>query len=117
MKESNIRQNMVNLVPIKKHLFPLYVMNWIFGIGIIEYPPGHSHPFYSLIYSLFCLAIYGTIVLTNYQEIIQLSTVENFHVPIIILFLSQIFTTVSTMILGWFRNEVKAQIIKLFIHL
>lgn len=44
--------------------FPMKISNWIFGIGVIEYPLGHPRVSLSAIYTIFCLILAMTTSIT-----------------------------------------------------
>ena len=98
---------MVDLKPLSKYVFPVYMLNWIFGVGVIQYPLGHPHPVISFIYSSTCTVVYCILAGITYPDIIEKYNVTDSKIPIKIIFYSNIILTIATITLGWFRSEVK----------
>lgn len=90
---------------IEKPALPLFITNWIFGIGIIECPMGKPRRLWSFIYSTIILLIYFFIAVYAYQNLKNLNfkTMNNI---IKILFFSNCFLTATTTALGWYRSKV-----------
>lgn len=85
---------------------PMYISNWVFGIGIIEYPLGKQHPIVSFIYSLIVVLSYCVLSGIAYPYVMTLSEYFTSSVPIKIMFYSNILLIISIIVLGWFRSKV-----------
>jgi hypothetical protein len=85
----------------------IFVFNWIFGIGIIQYPLGKPRPIISFFYSLIHLIIYCSFSAITYTDIIEISDLSQVTMPRQILYLSHVFLSISTICLGWYRNKVR----------
>lgn len=93
---------------IYKVALPQLILNWVFGIGIIEYPIGTRYEVISFIYIATILITYcffaaytHPFLILIYQEIkISQNSIE-------IIFYSNILIIIGVLALGWNRNEVK----------
>ncbi|OXU27135.1 hypothetical protein TSAR_013001 [Trichomalopsis sarcophagae] len=98
---------MVDLNPISKSVLPVLIVNWIFGIGVIEYPLGNPHPIFSFIYSLISVILFAALAICNYFNIdLFIKVTPGIAVPIKVIYFSQIILVMSTVILGWYRSKV-----------
>lgn len=90
---------------IEKPALPLFITNWLFGIGIIECPMGKPRRLLSFIYSTTILLVYFMIAGYTYPYLKNLNfeTMKNI---IKILFFSNCFLTITTTALGWYRSKV-----------
>lgn len=82
-----------------------YATNWIFGIGIIQYPLGKFHPKTSFIYTVAILSIYCILAVYAYPYILELRIAEN-YVTIKLLYYSNIVLNFGYVALGWQRSAV-----------
>ncbi|CAB0036998.1 unnamed protein product [Trichogramma brassicae] len=89
---------------VEKPLYLTYLVNWLCGIGVIEYPMGRPHPWLSFGYSGGCLVVYCTLAVLAAPELARCFPAEML-LPTTILFYSHILLTVSTIALGWLRSE------------
>lgn len=106
---------MVDLKPISKAVFPVFIVNWIFGIGVIEYPFGNPHPIFSFIYSSISVIIFSVLAFTEYFKIdMFIDYAPSISTPIKIISFSQIILVMNTVILGWYRSKVN--IISIIVH-
>ena len=92
---------------VLKLVLPVYLPNWIFGIGVIEYPLGTPHPILSLFYLLFIITTYCIICMLSHNEIIEFATTFRTAVPSKITLYSNIIIFITIIIGGWYRSEVK----------
>lgn len=90
---------------IEKPALPMFITNWIFGIGIIECPMGKSRRVLSFMYSTVILLVYCLVAFYAYPYLKNLNfeTMKNI---IKILFFSSCLLTISTTTLGWYRSKV-----------
>lgn len=92
---------------IKEVAYSLFVCNWIFGIGILEYPRGQQHRIISGFYVASSLIIYCSFSLYLYPHIIEFSQQIQANDSIAKVFIGfSVFLIVITLLLGWSRNEV-----------
>ncbi|XP_014227433.1 gustatory receptor 68a-like [Trichogramma pretiosum] len=89
---------------VEKPLYLTYLVNWLCGIGVIEYPMGRPRPWLSFGYSGGCLVVYCTLAVLAAPELAHCFPAEML-LPTTILFYSHIVLTVSTIVLGWLRSE------------
>lgn len=97
----------LNVFP--KPLLPLYLMHWIFGMGIIECPLGTPRPTLSLIYSSTLIMIYCVMAVIVYPEMCELySKTETISLTMKIQFFSQVIITIIIIILNWIKCQVSS---------
>ncbi|XP_058804656.1 uncharacterized protein LOC131671887 [Phymastichus coffea] len=91
---------------IKKATLPLLICNWIFGIGILEYPLGQPRRLISGLYIASNLIIYCLLAIYSYQYTIAFSREIEANDSIAnVFFANYIFLTISTVLLGWHRSR------------
>lgn len=94
---------MANLSTAEKPLLPLFISNWIFGIGVIEYPLGKPRKFLSSIHSALWIVLLCTIAsishTTNYHYLddmfpVHFSVYCLISIAIVLIFLGRYFDKV-----------------------
>ena len=91
---------------MEKPFLPMLITNWIFGIGIIEYPIRKPHRILSFIYTSLMLAMYGYLAYVAYPNI-NITWIEKLRpVSQNIIFFANIIVTVTVIISGWFQTKV-----------
>lgn len=96
-----------NIIP--KPLLPLYLVHWIFGLGIFEFPLGTLHPNLSIIYSSILIFTYYTMVAFTYPELYKLFSKKGAIIPVIILAISQNLLTLVNIIFSFIKCKVSTQ--------
>ncbi|XP_023246959.1 uncharacterized protein LOC106642620 [Copidosoma floridanum] len=88
-------------------VLPIFMFNWIFGIGVIEYPLGKPRPVISFVYTSMLLATYCVLAGLTYSESngFSLYDASRIILPIRIFFFAHILLTIVTLTLGWFRSQ------------
>lgn len=87
-------------------LLPLFIVHWIFGLGIFEYPIGTPQPLFSLTYTSILVLIYCILAVITCPEIIKLyNGSDNLTLIVKIIFISQVFLTLTILIIS--RNMSK----------
>ena len=93
---------------IGKATLPMLIPNWIFGIGIIEYPLGHPHRVISFVYTATIIIVYCSTSIYIYPYLIMYlnGAFEITKGLYLITFYTNFPITILTMILGWHRYRV-----------
>ncbi|OXU27131.1 hypothetical protein TSAR_012997 [Trichomalopsis sarcophagae] len=90
---------------MEKPFLPMLISNWIFGIGIIEYPIRRQLKLLSIVYSTLILVVYAYLVYICHAHI-YLTTVARIK-PIIEMlhYYTNILITTSIIVFGWFQTQ------------
>lgn len=95
------------LKDIEKPFLPLLISNWVFGIGIIEYPIRKPQRFVSFIYTSFILTIFGIAAFHAYPAVMDEASYLSRSAGPKILFAINVSVTFVILISGWFQKKVK----------
>lgn len=109
MTDDTLAQDSVKsgvLIDIERPFLPFLVSNWIFGIGIIEYPIRKPHRIISFFYTSLILIIFGIIAYEAYPVILLKTSVVSGIINDITLFFMNVSVTVTILISGWFQSKV-----------
>ena len=92
---------------IKKPALPIFVTNWVLGIGIIEYPFGTQHRLITFLYAGAIQMAYCLVAFNGYPSLASMAKEFKINFRLMqILFFSQIVLCICSSILGWFRTKV-----------
>ena len=93
---------------LKDTLLPILIVNWILGLGIVEYPLGKPRLFISLIYVIILICGYLYVPVTQGTNICNLRPTATviIHLDNIILFF-HIFIALSSIIICWYYQKVQ----------
>ena len=92
---------------MEKPFLPLLIANWVFGIGIIQYPIGKPHRYFSIIYSLIHMTIFLTLTYFIYPFHVKFMNEYKVNsTSVKITFFSNVLLTIGIIISGWFQAKV-----------
>lgn len=101
---------------MEKPFLPVLILNWIFGIGIIQYPIRKPHRIISCIYTLIILAIYGFLTWKTYPSYVESGAAKKTPRMERMFFFLNFIVTVSVLISGWFQTKVIFYVITLLFY-
>ncbi|NP_001177465.1 gustatory receptor 52 [Nasonia vitripennis] len=101
-------------VDMEKPFLPMLVSNWIFGIGIAQYPIGVPHRVLSFTYSLLNITLYCVVAFFAYPYYIKfIDVTKSTLTTMIFSFSISILLTIIMITSGWFQAKgVRKCIIK-----
>lgn len=92
----------------EKPFLPMLVSNWIFGIGIAQYPIGVPHRVLSFTYSLLNITLYCVVAFFAYPYYLEIIDVTNSTATtMIFLFCISILLTIIMITSGWSQAKVR----------
>lgn len=106
------RHRQFNWLYYKTGLLPVYAINWLVGLSIIEYPFGKPRPVITALYLLVIWSIYGYFYHSVYSEIqeefIKMGVINGFQIKALFYYFNMIVATfMACIFVGFCTSEVK----------
>ncbi|NP_001177464.1 gustatory receptor 51 [Nasonia vitripennis] len=90
---------------MEKPFLPMLISNWIFGIGIIEYPIRRQLKLLSIVYSTLILVVYAYLVYICHAHIYLTAVAQIKPIIEMLHYYTNILITISIIIFGWFQTQ------------